>query len=340
MKNLVTFGEVLMRLSPTNNKRIIQNNFFHSSFSGAEANVAISLAYYGNKVKYVSKFPDNILGEAAENELRKYGVDTSNCLKGGNRLGIYFTEKGISQRESTILYDRSDSSFALSSSEEYDWENILRNSDWIQFSGISIALTENTFRICKNACIAAKQLGVKICFDINYHSTLIDNNLFLARAKEILPYVDLLVGNEQEIAIVSGHEIPIINFDDFENIVEKCYKYAVYIQDQYNVGTVAVSLRKLKSSSEITWSGMMITDDQLHVSNKFEIKVEESIGSGDAFVAGLLHSFKNGKNEREALDFAVSASCLKHTIEGEYNLVKDFEVEQLMRDYILGVVKI
>lgn len=339
MKSVVTFGEMLMRFSPINHRRLIQSDLFYSCYSGAEANVAVSLAYYGDNVKFVTKFPDNILGDAAENELRKFGVDTSNCLRGGKRLGIYFTEKGASQRESTVLYDRSDSSFDSSCIEEYDWKEIFKDSDWFHFSGINIALNENIFLICKNACVIAKQLGVKVCFDINYRSTLIEKSLFLERAKEILPYVDLLVGNEQEVAIVAGYEIPLIDLDDFEKYVQKCYKYAVSIQDGYNVDTVAISLRKLKSASETSLSGMMVLDDQLYVSNKFEIKVEEVIGSGDAFVAGLLDSFKKGRVEREILDFAVSASCLKHTLEGDFNLVKEQEVEQLMKNHVLGVVK-
>ena len=339
MKTVVTFGEMLMRFSPSNHKRIIQSDLFHSCYSGAEANVAVSLAYYGNRVKYVSKFPANILGDAAENELRKFGVDTSGCLRGGNRLGIYFTEKGTSQRESTVLYDRLNSSFISSDGNEYDWEAIFHDCEWFHFSGVNLALTENIFLICKKACIVAKERGAKICFDINYRSTLIDKETFMTRVKEILPYVDLLVGNEQEVAIVAEEEIPLVELVDFEKYVEKCYRYAVSIQDRYDIETVAISLRKLKSASETSWSGMMVANDELYVSNKFEIKVEEVIGCGDAFVAGLLHSFKRGWVGRAALDFAVSASCLKHTIEGDYNLVKEAEVEQLMKAHVLGIVK-
>lgn len=339
MNTIVTFGEMLMRFAPSNHKRIIQSDLFHSSYSGAEANVAISLAYYGDKVKYVSRFPDNILGDAAENELRKFGVDTSNCLRGGNRLGIYFTEKGTSQRESMVLYDRSNSSFISSDIAEYDWETIFHNCEWFHFSGVNLALTENIFLICKRACIIAKEKGAKICFDVNYRSTLIDRDTFKERVKEVLPYLDLLVGNEQEVAMVADEEIPLVELVDFEKYAEKCYRYSVSIQDRYGIETVAVSLRKLKSASETSWSGMMVFNDELYVSNKFEIKVEEVIGCGDAFVAGLLHSFKRGWVGRAALDFAVSASCLKHTIEGDYNLVKEFEVERLMKAHVLDIVK-
>ena len=327
-----------MRFSPSSHRRIIQSDAFNSCYSGAEANVAISLAYYGNKVRFVSKLPDNILGDAAENEIRKFGVDTTFCTRGGNRLGIYFTEKGTSQRATTVLYDRSGSSFSGSSKQDYEWEKIFEDSEWFQFSGIDIALNEDVFQVCKSACEIAKTKNVKVCFDVNYRSLLVEKEAFLKRINQILPMVDLLVGNELELAMLSGRDIPLIDLDDYDKYIDKCYKSAVALQDKYGVESIAVTLRKLKSASDTTWSGMMLNGDEMFISNWFDIKVEEVIGCGDAFVAGLLHSLANGKSMRYALGFAVSASCLKHTIEGDYNLVKESEVDQLMENAVYGIV--
>lgn len=328
-----------MRFSPPSHERIIQCDMFHSRYSGAEANVAVSLAYFGDKVKFVTKLPDNILGDAAENEIRKYGVDTSFCARGGDRLGIYFTERGTSQRATTVLYDRMYSSFSSSICEDYDWKTIFNNCEWFHISGIDIALNDNVFQICKNACNVAKEKNVKICFDINYRSLLVGKDLFLERITEILPYVDLLVGNEQEIAMLAGREIPLIELDDYDKYIDKCYKSAVSVQEKYQVETIAASLRKLKSASETSWSGMIISGDEFLIKNRYDIKVEEVIGCGDAFVAGLLHSFMNGKSIQYAIEFAVSASCLKHSIEGDFNFVKESEVEQLMENYTYGIIK-
>lgn len=338
MKYIVTFGEVLMRFSPSSHRRIIQSDAFDSCYSGAEANVAISLAYYGNKVRFVSKFPDNILGDAAENEIRKFGVDTSFCVRGGNRLGIYFTERGTSQRATTVLYDRSGSSFSKSSMLDYDWEKIFEDCEWFQFSGIDVALNEEVFKACKDACDIAKKKNVKVCFDVNYRSLIIEKELFLERIDQILPMVDLLVGNELELAMLSGRDIPLIELDDYDKYIDKCYKSAVAVQEKYGIENIAATLRKLKSASETSWSGMMLNGDELFINNWFDIKVEEVIGCGDAFVAGLLHCLTNGKSMRYALGFAVSASCLKHTIEGDYNLVKEYEVDQLMENVVYGIV--
>lgn len=339
MKYIVTFGEVLMRFSPSNHERIIQCDQFHSCYSGAEANVAVSLAFFGNKVRFVSKFPDNILGDAAENEIRRYGVDTSFCKRGGDRLGIYFTERGTSQRATTVLYDRTGSSFSTSVIQEYDWEEILQDCEWFHFSGIDVALNENVFQTCKHACEEAKKKNVKVCFDINYRSLLIDKELFIERVSQILPMVDLLVGNELELAMLAGKDIPLIELDDYDKYIDKCYQSAVAVQEKFGIETIAATLRKLKSASETSWSGMILDGTELFINNRYEIKVEEVIGCGDAFVAGLLHSLTNGKSMRYALGFAVSASCLKHTIQGDYNLVKENEVDQLMENYVFGIVK-
>lgn len=339
MKCVVTFGEVLMRFSPPSHERIIQCDIFHSCYSGAEANVAVSLACYGDKVRFVSKFPDNILGDAAENEIRKFGVDTSYCKRGGERLGIYFIERGTSQRPTTVLYDRTGSSFSSSERKDYDWQKIFQDCEWFHISGIDIALNEQVFQICKNACEIAIGKGVKICLDINYRSLLIDKEKFIERITQILPYLNLLVGNEQEIAMLAGREISLIELDDYDKYIDKCYQSAVFIQEQYHIKTIAASLRKQKSASETSWSGMVLSGEEILINSRYEIKVEEVIGCGDAFVAGLLHSLLKGKSIQDAIGFAVSASCLKHTIEGDFNLVKESEVEKLMENYVYGIVE-
>jgi 2-dehydro-3-deoxygluconokinase len=161
----------------------------------------------------------------------------------------------------------------------------------------------------------------------------------MERITQILPHVDLLVGNEQEIAMLAGREIPLIELDDYDKYIDKCYQSAVIVQEQYHIDTIAASLRKQKSASETSWSGMVLCGEEILINSRYEIKVEEVIGCGDAFVAGLLHSLLKGKSIQDAIGFAVSASCLKHTIEGDFNLVKEYEVEQLMDNYVYGIVK-
>ena len=339
MSNIVTFGEVLMRLSPPNFERIIQTQLFETRYSGAEVNVAISLAYFGDNVRFVSRFPDNVLGEAAENSIRHFGVDTTFCLKGGNRLGTYYSERGASLRASAVLYDRQGSAFSQSNQNDYDWKEIFKDSEWFHLSGINLAIGDNVFEICHEACKMAKTMNVKVCLDINYRSKLISEKELLERIMKIIPYVDLLVGNESEIAMLAERNIPLIELEDFEKYIGKCYQSAVAIQEKFGTKTIACSLRKLKSASELSYSGLILDDDALHISNKYDIKVVEMIGCGDAFVAGLLHSFIKGKSPMEALNFAVGASCLKHTIEGDYNLVKEYEVEKLITNYAYGIVQ-
>lgn len=339
MKYVVTFGEVLMRFTPPAHQRIIQCDNFNSRYSGAEANVAVSLAYFGDKVRFVSKFPDNILGDAAESEIRKYGVETSFCIRGGERLGIYFTEKGTSQRPTTVLYDRSGSSFSSSTVNDYNWEEIFQDCEWFHISGIDLALNEQIFDVSKKACEIAKEKNVKVCLDINYRSMLEDKDVFIERIIQVLPYVDILVGNETEIAMLAGREIPLIQLDDYDKYIDKCYQSAVAVQEKFHIDTIAASLRKQKTASETSWSGMVLCGEEILINNRYEIKVEEVIGCGDAFVAGLLHSLLKGKPIQYAIGFAVSASCLKHTIEGDFNLVKECEVEQLMNNYVYGIVK-
>lgn len=339
MKYVVTFGEVLMRFSPPSHERIIQSDHFHSRFSGAEANVAVSLAYFGDKVRFVSRFPENILGDAAVSEIRRFGVDTSYCERGGDRLGIYFTERGTSQRATTVLYDRLGSSFSSTTPQDYDWKKIFKDCEWFHISGINLELNDDVFQICKEACKTAKDMDVKVCFDINYRSLLAEKDVFLEKVIQILPYVDLLVGNETELAMLAGKDIPLIELNDYEKYIDKCYQSAVSVQDQYHVETIAASLRKQNTASETTWSGMILSGEDVLINAKYEIKVEEVIGCGDAFVAGLLHSLINGKSIHTALQFAVAASCLKHTIEGDFNLVKENEVEELMKNYVYGIVK-
>ena len=328
-----------MRLSPQNHERIIQSHYFQSRFSGAEANVATSLSYFGDDVRFVSKFPDNVLGEAAENAIRHYGVDTSFCLKGGDRLGTYYTERGSSQRASFVLYDRKGSSFSNSTLQDYNWKEIFKGCKWFHISGINLAISDNVYEICLEACRIAKEMNVKVCFDINHRSKLVTKEDLLDRTRKIMPYVDLLVGNETEIAMLAERPIPLIELSDFEKFTEKCYNSAIAIQDKFGVKTVAASLRKLKSASELSWSGLILDEDELHVSGRYDVKVVEVIGCGDAFVAGLLHSLMKGKSFMDALDFAVAASCLKYSIEGDYNLVKENEVEQLMTNYVYGIVQ-
>lgn len=335
---VVTFGEILLRLAPQGYKKLFQNDFFETSFCGAEANVAVSLANYGINSCFVTKVPDNEVGQAAINSLRYFGVDTSKIIKGGDRLGLYYLEKGASQRPSKVLYDRAFSSIANSKIEDFDWDSIFDGVEWFHFTGINPALSSSMSKISLEACKAAKEKGITISCDINYRSKLWTKEQAKEQMTKIMQYVDVCIGNEEDAENVFGIKADnsdvqsgSFNHNSYEEVAKK-------ISYKFRCKYVAITLRTSMSASKNKWAGMLYSanENKYFISNEYNIDIVDRVGSGDSFAAGIIYSMLSNFDGQKSVEYAVAASCLKHTLEGDYNRVSINDVKKLMDGYSSG----
>lgn len=327
---IVTFGEIMLKLSPLNYQRFLQASAMNVEYAGAEANVAVSLANYGLDSVFVSRLPNNELGQSAINSLRRYGVDTSKVVRGGNRIGIYFVEKGASQRPSKVIYDRADTAIANAIPTDFDWDAIFNGVEWFHFTGITPALSDGLANICLVACRAAKAKGITISCDLNYRKKLWSRE----RAKEVMTelcqYVDVCIANEEDAADVFG--ITAENTEINSGVIDSQSYVSVarQLQQRFGFQKVAITLRESISASDNNWSAILFDGQRIYTSRKYAIHIVDRIGGGDSFGAGLIYGLTQYGEPQKALDFAVAASCLKQTIEGDFNLVSKAEVENLM----------
>lgn len=328
---VITFGELMVRLQPFNNDRFIQTNTLEFTFGGGEANVAVSLANYGFDAAFVSKLPVHAIGQCAVNSLRKYGVDTSFITRGGERVGIYYNEKGASQRGSVCIYDRAHSAIAEANLEDFDWEKIFDGADWFHFTGITPALGDNVANICLEACKKAKEFGIKVSCDLNYRGKLWSREKAGQIMSELCKYVDVCISNEEDAKDVFGIEALAtdiyageINHDGYKQVAKQ-------LSDKFGFEKVAITLRESHNASENGWSAMLFdkNENSYSFSKKYELKIIDRVGGGDSFGGGLIYAILSGKSSQEAIEFAVAASALKHSINGDYNLVSIAEVEKL-----------
>ena len=339
MKKCVTFGEIMMRLNPEGYLRFTQAGRFEASYAGGEANVAVSLANYGLDAAFVSKVPKHEIGQCAINALRQFGVDTSHIIRGGQRLGLYFVEKGASQRPSKVIYDRAASAIALADPSDFDWDQIFDGADWFHWTGITPALGGSLPQICLEACKAAKAKGLTVSCDLNYRKKLWTREQAQKIMSDLMPYIDVCIANEEDAKDVFG--IAAANTDinvgtlDHESYVS----VAQQIQERFGCKAVAITLRGSFSASVNDWAGMLYTDGKAFFSPTYRIQIVDRVGGGDSFGAGLIYSLMIGKNAQQAIDFAVAASCLKHTIEQDYNHVSVAEVEMLAAGNASGRVQ-
>lgn len=339
MKKVVTFGEIMLKLSPNGWQRFTQAGSFNVEYSGAEANVAVSLANYNIPVSFVSRVPDNDLGQAACHTLRAAGVHTDSIVLGGDRLGIYFAEKGASQRASKVIYDRKNSAIATANPEDFDWIKIFHDAQWFHFTGITPALSPSLANLCLIACQQAKKLGLTISCDLNYRSKLWTKSQAQSTMAQLVPYIDVCIANESDIADVFGISA---QDSDVEKGELKVHSYDIVAQEllkKFGFKYVAITLRESISASLNNWSGMLYDGDTHFHSKKYSIHIIDRIGSGDAFAGGLIYGLINQFAPQKALDFAVAASCLKHTIEGDFNHVSVTEVEALLNNNISGRIQ-
>lgn len=331
MAKIVTFGELMLRLQPYNYERFVQCDHVEFTFGGGEANVAVSLANYGLDVAYVTKLPAHAIGQAAVNSLRRYGVDTSKIVRGGDRIGIYFNEKGASQRGSVCIYDRAHSAISEAKPSEFDWDAIFDGAEWFHFTGITPALGENCVQMCLDACKAAKARGVKISCDLNYRGKLWTREQARKAMTELCRYVDVCISNEEDAKDVFGIEAEAtdiyggsLNHQGYKSVAKQ-------LADRFGFQMVAITLRESHSAFDNGWSAMLynVAKDEYCFSKKYSLHIVDRVGGGDSFGGGLIYSLLSGKNTQAAVEFAVAASALKHSIEGDYNMVTVAEVEKL-----------
>ena len=329
MKKVVTFGELMLRLAPENYLRFLQSNRYQATFGGAEANVAVSLANYGVDACFVSKLPSHEIGQAAVNSLRAFGVDTSKVVRGGERVGIYYCEKGASQRPSKVVYDRAYSSIAMAKKGDFNWDEIFEGVDWFHFTGITPALSDDVAEITIEACKAAKAKGILISCDLNFRKKLWSKQKAGEVMGEVCKYVDYCIANEEDAKDVFGIEADNTDIYGGKLDREGYISVAKKLTERFNFKGVAITLRESKSANDNDWSGMLYTNGEAYFSKKYSIHIVDRVGGGDSFGGGLIYSLVNGKEPQQAIEFAVAASCLKHSIEGDYNMVSVAEVENL-----------
>ena len=336
---VVTFGEVMLRLAPENYLRFVQSEKYEATFGGAEANVAVSLANYGVDAAFVTKLPAHEIGQAAVNSLRKFGVDTTKIVRGGDRVGIYYCEKGASQRPSKVIYDRAYSSIATAKKEDFDWNKIFDGVKWFHFTGITPALSDETAEITLEACKKAKEKGITISCDLNFRKKLWSKEKAGKVMGEVCKYVDYCIANEEDAKDVFGIEADNTDINTGKLDRNGYISVAKKLTERFNFKGVAITLRESLSANDNNWSAMLYTDGEAVFSKKYAMHIVDRVGGGDSFGGGLIYSLLNGYDAQKAIEFAVAASCLKHSIEGDYNMVSVTEVEALAKGNASGRVQ-
>ena len=332
MKRVVTFGEVMLRLSPPGFLRLTQTPSLDMTFGGAEVNVAVSLAQFGLDAAFVTRLPKNDLAQAFVNQIRGLGVDTSKLLYGGDRLGIYFVEKGASQRASTVLYDRAHSAIAEIDPSSLNWDEILSGASAFHTTGITPALSDSAAQAALDGVKAAKAKGLTVTCDLNFRKKLWSGEKAGRVMGELVKYVDYCIANEEDAETVFGIKAANSDLTGGELSHDGYIDVAKQLVSRFpNLKGVAITLRESFSASRNGWSGMLFTDGEAHFSQRYAIDIVDRVGGGDSFAAGLIYALLNGRDSQDAIEFAVAASCLKHSIVGDFSYVKLSEVETLLK---------
>lgn len=339
MQRVITFGELMLRLAPEGYLRFLQSEKYQATFGGAEANVAVSLANYGVDAAFVSKLPEHEIGQSAVNSLRKFGVDTSLIVRGGDRVGIYYCEKGASQRPSKVIYDRANSAIATAKSSDFNWNKILKGATWFHITGITPALSDGMAAITLKALKAAKEKGITVSCDLNFRKKLWSKEKANKVMSEVCKYVDYCIANEEDAKDVFGIEADNTDINSGKLDREGYISVAKKLTDKFGFRGVAITLRESLSANDNNWSAMLYTNGQAYFSKKYAIHIVDRVGGGDSFGAGLIYSLLNNYEPQKTIEFAVAASCLKHSIEGDYNMVSVKEVETLANGNASGRVQ-
>ena len=332
MGKFITFGEIMFRLNPEGYLRLVQADKLEVSVAGGEANVSVSLANYGLDTAFVSKVPSHEIGDIVIRGLRTYGIDTKYILRGGRRLGIYYVEKGASQRPSKVIYDREGSAIAEAKPEEFDWDTIFEGAEWFHWTGITPALSDNMVETTLQALKKAKEKGVPVSCDLNYRKKLWSREKAGEVMAQLVPYVDVCIANEEDCADVFGIHAEGTDIESGKLDHQAYISVARQLAQKFGCKKVAITLRGSISASENDWAGMLYdaATDTASFSRTYNIKLVDRVGGGDSFGGGLIYALSQGYNDADAINFAVAASCLKQTIEHDFNQVKVDEVLALM----------
>ncbi|MBS4534774.1 sugar kinase [Clostridium sp. D2Q-14] len=330
MKKIITLGEIMLRLSTPGYERFVQADSFDVVYGGGESNVAVSLANYGLDAYFVSKLPENEIGQAAINHLRRFGVNTDYIVRGGERVGIYYLETGASMRPSKVLYDRAHSAIAEADVSDFDFDEIFKDADWFHFSGITPALSEKAAILTEEALKAAKKHNVTVSVDLNYRKKLWTPERAQEVMTRLMEYVDVCIGNEEDAELTLGFKPGKTDVTSGELELEGYKSIFKQMIDKFNFKYVASSLRESYSASDNGWSACIYDGKEFYHSRKYNIKIVDRVGGGDSFASGLIYGLLTDKNYKDALEFGVAASALKHTIPGDFNMVSVDEVENLL----------
>lgn len=333
MKNIVTFGEIMLRLAPPGFLRFTQASSFDVIYGGGEANVAVSCANYGLPVEYVTRLPANDIGDACLNFIRQYGVGTQHIVRGGDRLGIYFLENGAVSRGSKVIYDRANSALATIQPGMIDWESVFADAMWFHWTGITPAISEGAAAVCLEAVKTAKEMGLVVSCDLNYRSKLWKWGKTPGEVMpELVKYSDVAIGNEEDAAKVFGIHAPETDVTSGEIEADAYTFVCEKLKEQFpNLNTIAITLRGSLSASHNTWSAVLWYKNKMYTAPSYDIvPIVDRVGGGDSFMGGLIYGLLNYEDKQNAINFAVAASCLKHTIYGDFNLVSVDEVKKLM----------
>jgi 2-dehydro-3-deoxygluconokinase len=331
MPKIVTFGELMLRLSPPGHERFLQSPMFRATFGGGEANVAVSLANFGLESYYVTRLPAHDIGTAAVRALQAEGVLTKYILRGGDRIGVYYTEVGAAQRPSSVIYDRARSAISEMEPGAVKWADVLAGAAWFHCTGITPALGAKAAACTAEALEAAKALGVRVSLDLNFRRKLWTEAEAQRTMRPLMRFVDVVVANEEDIQSVLGLEVAgadvtkgSLNLDGYRDV-------AARVVGEFGVSKVAITLRESRSASENGWSAVLYDGaaSAFHVSQRYDIDVVDRIGSGDSFAGGLIYGLVTGRTPEASLRFAVAASALKHSMPGDFNRVTVKEVDLL-----------
>ena len=331
MKRIITFGEIMLRLSTQTGCRFSQNNRLDVCYGGGEANVAVSLANYGHEVAFVTKLPKNEIGQAAVNALRQYGVDIRHIVRGGERVGIYFLESGSAMRPSKVVYDRAHSAIAEADPDDFNFDEIMTGADWFHWTGITPAISDKAARLVEKACEAAQRHGLTISCDLNFRKKLWTSEKAQSIMRPLMHYVDVCIGNEEDAALSLGFRPEGVDVTAGKTDSSAYRKIFSQMAREFGFKTVATTLRESFSASHNGWKALIYDGSDFYESRRYDITpIIDRVGGGDAFAAGLIHGLLTKPTQGEALEFAVAASALKHTIAGDFNQVTADEVEALV----------
>lgn len=329
MAKIVTLGEIMLRLSTPGHSRFIQTDSFDVVYGGGEANVAVSCANYGHEAYFVSKLPAHEIGQSAVNALRRFGVRTDFIARGGSRVGIYFLESGAAMRPSKVIYDRAGSSIAEALPEDFDFDAIMEGADWFHWSGITPAISDRAAELTRLACEAAKRHGVTVSVDLNFRKKLWTKEKAQSVMRPLMQYVDVCIGNEEDAELCLGFK-PEADVEGGKTDAEGYKGIFKAMAEEFGFRYVVSTLRESFSASHNGWKAMIYDGSEFYESKRYDIlPIVDRVGGGDSFSGGLIHGLLTKDTQGEALEFAVAASALKHTIDGDFNMVSAAEVEAL-----------